>query len=151
MLPGPKLWNWFKEEGGFEHVAAYLQAYDLRLFKHVTEPPPKTKAFWALVGSTGSNESAWMGDLLDTLGRPGAVTAQAVRQSATGDLALWFMSNQNSNRVRHFLEECDYRYFPNPVTKDTCWKVGGRRQYVYVRCDLLPEERTAAKDALNAS
>ena len=58
------------------------------------------------------------------------------------------MNNPASNRVRHFLEECDYRYFPNPGAKDTCWKIGEKRHHVYVRGDLPPDEQIAAKDTL---
>jgi hypothetical protein len=143
-----ELWGWFQNEGGFENVAAYLHAYDLGRFEFVKAPPPKTKAFWALVGSSGSTESGMMADFLDTLGRPGAVTIQSIREKATGELATWFMNNPAWSRVRHFLEECVYRYFPNPAAKSTFWKIGGRRAAVYVRGDLAPANQLAAKDEL---
>jgi hypothetical protein len=129
-------------------VAAYLHAYDLSRFEFVKAPPPTTKAFWALVGSGGSLEGALVADLLDTLGRPGAVTIQLIKEKATGELAIWFMNNPGGSRIRHLLEECNYRYFPNPTAKDTCWKVGGNRRAVYVRGDLTPMEQLQAKDAL---
>ena len=43
-----KLWNWYENEGGFGHVAAYLRDYDLTEFNAKAEPP-RTPAFWAIV------------------------------------------------------------------------------------------------------
>jgi hypothetical protein len=124
------------EENGFEHVAAYLGAYDLSRFEWVKEPPPKTKAFWRLVGSGCSPEAAMIEDLLDTLGRPDAATVSQIKEKATGELAIWFLGKPAENRLRHFLEECGYQYFPNPTAKNTYWKINGKRQAVYTRNGL---------------
>jgi hypothetical protein len=44
-----KLHRWY-DEGGVEHVAAYLTALDLSSF-NPKAPPPKTAAFWEIVNS----------------------------------------------------------------------------------------------------
>jgi hypothetical protein len=49
------------------------------------------------------------------------------------------------------LEECDYQHFPNPIAKDTYWKIKGKRRAVYVRGDLSPQEQQGAKDKLGSA
>ena len=43
------LWDWYAE-GGLDHVAAFLRAYDLAAFDPKATPP-KTSAFWEIVGA----------------------------------------------------------------------------------------------------
>jgi hypothetical protein len=142
-----ELWAWFYD-GGFEHVAAYLHAYDLSRFEYVKAPPPKTNAFWQLGGRGGSPESAMVDDFLDSIGRPDALSIRTIKEKATGELAIWLANGPQENRLRHFLDECGYRYFPNPAAKNTYWKFGGVRHAVYTRAGLTPTEQLAAKDAL---
>ena len=70
-------------DGGFGHVAAYLAELDLSDFD-AKAPPPKTPAFWDIVGANTAPEDAELADVLDALGNPDAVTlAQLIgRRSA---------------------------------------------------------------------
>ena len=62
-----KLWNWYENEGGFGHVAAYLRDYDLTEFNAKAEPP-RTPAFWAIVDNCRAPEEAELADGIDELG-----------------------------------------------------------------------------------
>ena len=61
-------WHWY-ETGGFEHVAAYLNEYDLTGFDPKA-PPPKTKAFWDIVDADRAPEEGELADVFDKLGNP---------------------------------------------------------------------------------
>jgi len=52
--------------------------------------------------------------------------------------------------IPHRLEECGYVRVPNAAAEDRQWKVGGKRQAIYGRVDLLLCERYAAAAAMVA-
>ena len=55
-----EFWKWY-EDGGFGHVAAYLQTLDISDFDPKA-PPPRTTAFWAIVDANRSTEDAELSD-----------------------------------------------------------------------------------------
>ena len=71
-----KFWHWY-ECGGFEHVAAFLQEYDLSGFD-CKAPPLKTEAFWEIVTANRSSEEGELADVLDKLGNPDVVTFKEI-------------------------------------------------------------------------
>jgi hypothetical protein len=66
-----KLWCWYNA-GGDGHVAAYLAQLDLSSFD-AKAPPPKTQAFWEIVGASRAPEDDEMQDAIDVLGNPDAL------------------------------------------------------------------------------
>ena len=75
------LWRWY-EDGGDGHVAAYLASLDLSGFDPKA-PPPKTQAFWEIVGASRAPEDNEMQDAIDALGAPDALTLERIAIKAS--------------------------------------------------------------------
>jgi hypothetical protein len=140
-----KIWGWY-EQGGIEHVAAYLVKVYLSDFDPKA-PPPTTSAFWAIVDSNRSPEDAELADALDKLGNPPAVTVNMITTTASGNFAVWLSDNKNRARIPHRFEQCDYERVRSDA-KDGYWIINGTRQSVYARKDLAIRERILAAQRL---
>jgi Family of unknown function (DUF5906) len=137
-----RLWGWY-QEGGFSHVAAYLAELDLADFDPKA-PPPKTVAFWDIVMANNSPEDAELADVLDALSNPDAVTLEQVIAKATGGFAEWLTIRGNWRSIPHRMERCHYEAVHNPNATDGLWRLQGKRQAVYAKASLTPQERLAA-------
>lgn len=139
-------WNsiyaWF-EEGGYEHVAAYLTHVDISHF-NPKAPPPKTAAFWAVVDAGRAPEDAELADVLDRLMNPEAVTLGELAELADPSFGEWLRDRRNSRQIPHRMEQVDYVAVRNDAAKDGKWKVAGRRQVIYARRNLSIRDRIAA-------
>jgi hypothetical protein len=133
--------------GGDTHVAAYLMQLDISSFD-IKAPPPKTPTFWEIVSTNLAPEDAELADVLDTLGRPDAVTLDAIRQGASEryehELADWLTDRKNRRMIPHRLEKCGYVSVRNDGTEDGYWTVMGKRQAVYAKNTLPHREQLAA-------
>jgi len=141
-----EFWNWY-ETGGFAHVAALLYQYDLKNFDPKAEPP-KTKAFWDMVQA---DRGAGFGELIDAieaLGNPSALTLNELMAVAPGLEGLRDPSKRRA--TSHQLMECQYLNTRNPNADDGLWKIAKRRQAIYVRADLSPDQRVDAANAHQA-
>jgi hypothetical protein len=151
----PSLWAWYRA-GGLENVVAYLSEYDLSGFDPKA-PPKKTEAFWQIVGVGAAPEEAELADILDTLGKaemaldargdpcgPVVTTLAKVMAAAAGDLFEWLSDRKNRRVIPHKFETCGYTPVRNPDAKDRLWVIGGKRQVVYGRLDVSPDERLEA-------
>jgi Family of unknown function (DUF5906) len=141
------LWRWY-ESGGFGHVAAYLATLDLSAFDPKA-PPPKTNAFWDIVGANRSHEDAELADVIDSLGNPSAITIDRIANAADNDLASWMRDRKSRRQIPHRLEQCDYVPVRNTYAKDGLWKLAGRRQAVYAKRLLAPRDRLRAAQELD--
>jgi hypothetical protein len=142
----PEYWNtlWsFYAGGGFEHVTAYLSELDLSGFDPKA-PPPKTPAFWQIVGASAAPEDAGLMDILDKLELPEAITVVELIAEAAGETAEWLMDRRNRRALPHRLDHCGYVSLRNPDSKQGLWMVKGQRQMIYVRNDLRPEQQLKA-------
>lgn len=137
------LWDWY-ESGGDRNVAAYLAGLDLDGF-NPKAPPPKTPAFWDIVGANQAPEEAELRDLLDRLEWPEAVTLDTITdaaKAATSDgvdfcsFVDWLRDRKNRRFVPHRLAECGYVPVRNPDADSGLWRTGGKRQVVYARNGL---------------
>jgi hypothetical protein len=142
------LHGWYTH-GGIACVADYLQKLDLTGFD-AKAPPPKTAAFYEIVGASRAPEDAELADVLEALGQPEAVTLDTIQTKAFTmdryEFAQWFRDRKNARKVPHRLEECGYVRVENPDAKDGVFKVNGRRVAIYGRRNLPLQERiTAAK------
>ena len=135
-----RLWGWY-QDGGFSHVAAYLTAVDLTDFD-AKAVPPKTAAFWDIVGASVAPEDAELADVLDALGNPEALTLRQLQAEATGETAEWLLNRRNRRSLPYRLERCGYTPARNPNAKDGLWKVQEARQVIYVKAEV--EEPIAA-------
>jgi hypothetical protein len=141
-----ELWGWYKA-GGFEHVAAYLATLDLSGFDPKA-PPPKTTAFWEIVGINLTSEDAEFADALDALGNPPAVTVDMIRSKAGREFFDWLTDRRNSRKIPHRMKACGYTLVPCGDRKDQYWKFKDKRQAVYARTELCERDRQAAAEAL---
>jgi hypothetical protein len=136
------LWGWYKD-GGFEHVAAYLNALDISEFDPKA-PPPKTAAFWDIVNASRSPEDAELADVIDALKNPDALTLKHLMAAATGPAEEWLLERRNRRALPHRLERCGYVSVNNPDAKDGLWKIDQLRQVVYAKVALSPQEQMFA-------
>lgn len=147
-----RLWDWYGN-GGDRHVAAYLATLDLSGF-NAKSPPPKTQAFWDIVGANQAPETAELSDVLDRLSWPDAVTLDAITDAATTAMAddgvdfrsiVEWLKDQKSRRIiPHRLGECGYVPVRNDAAKDGHWKINGKRRAVYARKELVPSAAIVA-------
>src|SRR5262249_29717233 len=138
-----RLWNWYRIEGGFAHVAAYLAEFDISGFDPKA-PPSQTPAFWEIVGANQPPEDAELADAIDALGkldkhdkdkliRPDVLTTKQLIAAASGTLAEWLSRTRRA--VPHRLERCGYVAVKNPDAKDGLWKIQATRQCIYGRAE----------------
>jgi hypothetical protein len=141
------LYSWY-ESGGYQHVAAYLAAFDLSTF-NPKAPPPKTAAFLDIVAANSAPEDAEIADVLDSLGNPQVVTLEQIHNRASGSLPEWLRDRRNARQIPHRMEAAGYVAVRNPSDKtDGRWKVNGKRQNIYARKELSERERHIAAAAL---
>jgi hypothetical protein len=156
-----ELYHWYYHEGGINHVVAYLQNYDLSNFNPKLAPP-KTGAFWRVVGVDRGPEHNELADAIDAvaveLGHkrdangnvepPDALTLAMLSAKAPG--AEWLMDRKKSRTIPHRLQRCGYVIAPNPdaLQSSGYWVIHGKRQAIYAHETLPPEERLAAARAL---
>jgi hypothetical protein len=140
-----KLWEWYGS-GGFGHVAAYLNEFDLADFD-AKAPPRKTAAFWDIINANSAPEDAELADVLEALGNPEAVTLGQIIESAIAiatEAADWLMERKNRRAVPHRMERCGYVPLRNPDAGDGRWKLQDKRQVVYARAKLSLRDQIAA-------
>jgi hypothetical protein len=110
-----------------------------------------------MVDAEVSVETTELADVIDRLVeqangetiRPKAVTLDMVwAKTSNADFANWLRDRKNSRRIPHQFEQCGYVAFRNEANKrDGMWKIGGKRQVVYVQRELSNKE---AHDAIQA-
>jgi hypothetical protein len=159
------LWDWYAE-GGLDHVAAFLRGYDLAAFDPKATPP-KTSAFWEIVGANRAPEEselaallAEMGDPLglndkDTVTLPEAITVAQViaaagqRLDEFNDVYEWLTERRNRRQVPGRFEKAGYAMTRNPADQhDGQWVVAGKRQVVYTLKNLSGRDQFKAVAAL---
>jgi hypothetical protein len=148
------LWNYY-DNGGCEHVAAYLSELDLSGF-NPKAPPPKTPTFWQIVSANTAPEDIDLATVLDRLKEdspgkepPDAITIGDLVDKADADVAEWLLDKRNRRSIPHRLDRCGYVSIRNDA-KDGLWLVSKRRQVIYVHADLgVEEQRKAARELQN--
>jgi hypothetical protein len=140
-----ELWSWY-DNGGTEHVAAYLVQLDISNF-NPKAPPPKTPAFFEIVNANRAPEDAEMADTIDNLGNPSALTLADLRSMAEANFANWLADRRNRRIIGHRLEACGYVPVRNPdAVSDGLWKIDEQRQTIYAQAQLpLRDQLAAAK------
>jgi hypothetical protein len=136
------LWHWLLHEDGFAHVAAYLHSINLSNFDPKA-PPRKTAAFLAMADCG----TAPM-DAIDALKNPPALTI-AMLAATPGSGFDWLLQPKARRAMPHRLERCGYLPHRNSKAKDGLWRVKDRRQTVYVRADLQPEDKQGHAEKLS--
>ena len=98
-------------------------------------------------------EESGLADVLDSLGRPPAVTVEMVRDQAGKightDCSTWINDRKMRRQIPGKFETVGYTVVRNESDKhDGQWKVGVKRVTVYGRKDLSERDRQAAAWAL---
>jgi Family of unknown function (DUF5906) len=143
----PNYWNeiWgYYNDGGYGHVAAHLNNLDISGFDPKA-PPPKTPAFWDIVNANIAPEDAEIADAIDALGNPDALTIKQLAAVAIGEAAE-LLNSKYRKALPHRLERCGYVSERGP--SDGQWKLGGKRQTIYVKQALSPQQRKQAAKTL---
>ncbi|GMO36539.1 bifunctional DNA primase/polymerase [Bradyrhizobium ottawaense] len=146
----PAYWDeinaWF-ENGGNEAVAHYLADLDLAGF-NAKAPPPKTAAWHMVVAAGVAPESGDLSDVIESMGKPDALTLAMVRSHTPGDsqLRLLFEDAKLRRAIPKRLAECGYVAVTNPEARDSGgrWRVPGGRISIYARQELTEQDRLAA-------
>jgi hypothetical protein len=139
-----KLWKWY-DGGGFQNVAAYLHTRDISKFDPKA-PPPKTQAFWAIVGANRSPEEPELADALDRLQRPAALTLTDIveHEDTDSELSMWLTSRGFRRIIPYRMEKVGYVQVRNEDAEDGLWVIGGKRQTIYVKTELSHAEQVRA-------
>jgi len=144
------LYRWY-EQGGKEDVAAFLVKRDISTFDPKA-PPPKSEAFYAIANANRAPEDAELADLLDSLGRPAAVTLAMLEGAATfadhTHIDQYLKDRKNRRAIPHRLEEVGYVPVRNPDAEDGLWRIDSKRQAVYALRELPERGRLAAAGRL---
>ncbi|MFK4507073.1 bifunctional DNA primase/polymerase [Bradyrhizobium daqingense] len=153
----PAYWDdinaWF-DDGGNEAVAYYLANLDLAAF-NAKAPPPKTAAWHMVVAAGVAPESGDLADVIESLGKPDALTLQMVKAKTPGDsqLRMLFEDAKLRRAVPKRLAECGYVAIANPDARESGgrWRVHGGKTTIYARQELTEEGRLAAARSLSAT
>jgi hypothetical protein len=143
------LWHWYKHDGGFGHVAAYLRELDIGDFD-AKAPPPQTAAFHAIVGAGRAPENAEIADLIDAMAKqnggqpPQALIIDDLRLRALGEVLEWLGDRKNRRVIPHRLENSGYEAFHNSTATDGMWVVDGHGKVIYVRAELPAQDKLKA-------
>jgi hypothetical protein len=139
-------WAWYVKEDGIKHVVALLRQYDLSKFDPKA-PPPKTPAFWYMVGADRGEAHGELLDAIETLGRPPALTINQLLEKAPG--LEWLRDLKMRRLARKRMEDCGYLVAGNPMAaSDGLWTIDAKRQTIYGRSDLDRQQREDAARAL---
>jgi len=140
-----ELWGWLLHRDGNAHVAAFLMQRDLSTFDPCALPP-QTAAFFDIVNAARSPEDAEIADALDELGRPDACSILSVLACKTGAALEWLLDRRYRRSIPHRMERCGYIACRNPKADDGLWFINGRRQTIYVKETLVPQQRLQAAE-----
>lgn len=140
------LWR-FYENGGYEHVTAFLLERDLSDFDPKA-PPPKTPAFYDIVDSDMAPEDADMRDALEILGNPLAVTKSMLSDVGSPVFRSWLTERAHQRQMPHRFESIGYKRHRNEGSVDGMWRISGKRENVYVQKHLTLAEANSAVDSL---
>ena len=111
-------------------------------------PPPKTAAFWDIVGAGSAPEDAELADVIEAMGNPDVLTLGQLIDCALqkqSEAADWLIERKNRRAIPHRMERCGYVSVRNPDAKsDGRWVFQHRKQVVYANAKLSVHEQIAA-------
>lgn len=123
-----ELWTWFLEEGGDEHVAAYLHELDLTGWS-AANGQRKTVAH-KMVVRTGMSTDFWLLDALAELGEPDVVRSDWIMAAA---VKLGHNEREIAGKIMHAMGRNDYALLMNPERKDGRHKFGKKITNVFFK------------------
>jgi len=153
-----EFYDWYQNQSGFEHVAAFLAERDISGFD-AKAPPKKTAAFWAIVDAGVPTEQSELADVIDEIAvgnaftkKPArnvdAITLAIINDSAVGQFFEWLQDRKNRRNMSRRFENCGYTPVRNPDANDGLWVIKRKRQVIYARSALPVREQFSAAQAL---
>jgi hypothetical protein len=134
-------WAWYYEDGGLGHVAAYLARHK-QLGFHPKASPPKTEAFWAIAEANRPDEFGELGEVINKLGNPAALTIADLKNvNFDGEINSWLADRRNHRAVPHQLRQLGYSMVRNSGSKDGRWTLDGHNIVIYAKINLTSKER----------
>jgi Family of unknown function (DUF5906) len=130
----PAFWDWYKDQHGYAHVAAFLRERDLSNFD-ADAPPRKTEAFYEIVNASGMADDSELADVLDELGNPDVISGEQLRETEAAK-GTFLRQRKARRKIPHHMERAGYMPVDNPDADDRLWKVKGKRQRVYAKLSL---------------
>jgi hypothetical protein len=145
------MWDWY-ENGGYAHVAVYLEQLDISKF-NAKAPPPKTEAFWAIVNANRPREENELAELLIAMGQPPATTLALMEAAPISSMKLrdWLNDSRNRRVVPKHMKTAGYESVHNPDSGNGLWKINGVKQVVYAREEFTVSQRIDAARDLKAA
>jgi hypothetical protein len=137
------MYRWYEQEGGYGHIAAFLATLDISSF-NPKAPPPKTPAFWAIVGANRPTEESEIMDALDVLNDPDAITIDWLITAASAGLAAFLLDRKNRKAASHRIADAGYVQVRNDLAKDGLWLIKGSRKVIYAKSTLTMQEQVEA-------
>jgi hypothetical protein len=138
------MWDWYATQNGYAHVAAYLQQLDISKF-NAKAPPPKTKAFWAIVNANRPREENELAELLLTMGQPPATTlALEAAPILSTKLRDWLNDSRNRRVIPKHMKTAGYESVHNTDSGNGLWRINGVKQVIFAREELSVSQRIAA-------
>jgi hypothetical protein len=149
------------EGNGYAHVRAFLEKRDISAF-NPKAPPKRNDAFYAALATSEPAEEGEMADVIEAMDNPPAFTITMALNKATvlaskdingkpdaTSFAFWLGDRKNRRKIPHRMEDCGYSPLRNrDVGGSGTWRVDGKRQMIYVKSGLPPEERQKAAEDL---
>ena len=137
------MYRWYEQEGGYGHAAAFLATLDISGF-NPKAPPPKTPAFWAIVGANRPTEESEIMDALDALNNPDAITIDWLITTASSGLTTFLQDRKNRKAASHRITDAGYEPVRNDLAADGLWSIKRTRKVIYAKSTLTAQERTKA-------
>ena len=133
------LWDWYRSENGFGHVAAYLRGIDLSAFDP-SAPPPRTTGWHTIVAANNAPEDIELATTIEELGEPDAVTIEKLKKVAPADLLDYLTDPRHRRAIVHRLVAAGYVPVPNPDAKNGLWRFPAGKMAAYAKRALTPAE-----------
>ena len=136
------MWKWF-DDGGAEHVAAYLQrARSIRFQSQASAAEDRGLADDRQRASCSRSAPSW----------PTPSTSSAIRRHSSSTIWSarrrqldWLYEPKSRRVVPHRLEDCGYLRVANPDNMQGLWTVKGKRCVIYARKDLSAADRLTGR------
>ena len=138
------IYGWY-ENGGIEHVAAYLAAArPLRLRPEGTAAEDRRPSGTSSTPAARPRTPSW--PTCSTLSAiPRRCTIGVIVAKATGEIVEWLIDRRNRRAIPHRLERLRLRLRAEPRGQGrSVEERGGAPEFIYAKADLTPEERVAA-------
>lgn len=118
------LWNWFNNEKGNQHIAAYLREKDISEFS-AANGQRRTKAHQSII-MVDLEQYGWFFDIVNELGSPDFISVPTIKKFAerNGEIDT-SKTSQFQGKIKHAALAAGYFRYSNPNSKEGRWTIPG--------------------------